>query len=258
MQVLYSGMQYPHRNGEFCKRQSQELYGVFYFYTPFLFEKNGDLLRGEAGDILLTEPGEIVYHGPINNEQSFINDWLYVTNDFASLLEKYPVPCGVNIKIGKQKIINYAISRIKSELNKRGKGYEEKINCILTEMIIDLYRIYLNGIDEGKDTLIESVRDRIMQFPEQAWTINKMAKLSGYSPSYFSSIYVKRYGCSPKAELLQRRLEIAEQMLLFSKLSIGEISERCGFQSVYYFSKYFKKYHGVSPREFSQKEHGTY
>ena len=52
--------------------------------------------------------------------------------------------------------------------------------------------------------------------------------------------------------MLQKRLDMAQQLLIYSQLSVGEIAEKCGFQSIYYFSKYFKKRCGVSPGKFAQ------
>lgn len=75
---------------------------------------------------------------------------------------------------------------------------------------------------------------------------------AGFSVSHFSWLWSERYGYSPKAELLQKRLDMAEQMLVCSQLSVSEIAARCGFRSIYYFSKCFKKNRGISPRNFAQ------
>ena len=247
MEVIYSGADYHNIKGRFSKRQSQNLYGVFYFYTPFVYEKKGKIVQGKPGDLLLSEPGEIVYHGPINRNESFINDWLYISSDFSELLKKYPIPFGETINIGKNNITNFAVRTIKEEQNTKNTGYEDRINCILTEMLISLYRSYLNIKNETSETKIEAVHNQIMQSLNQDWTLEKMAKLSGYSQSHFSAVYSKHYGCSPKEELLHERLKLAEQLIVYSCFSISEIAERCGFKSIYYFSKYFKKNYGISP-----------
>lgn len=252
MRIVYGDTDFPHKDGEFCPRIFPDLYGLFYFHTPFLYEKDGKLLRGDAGDLLLTEPGQPVYHGPIDERHSFVNDWLYITKDLAPLLEKYPLPLCTAVKIGNPRILSRAITKAAEEFNKKRIGYEEKIHCILTEMIIELHRAQLNYGDESSLTRIEAVHDQVMQAPEQNWTLEIMAKLSGCSVSHFSSIWAQRYGNSPKADLLQKRLDMAEQMLIGSQRSVSEIAEACGFQSIYYFSKYFKKHRGVAPRKFSQ------
>ena len=254
MRIVYAGKDFPHKNGEFCQRIMPDLYGLFYFHTPFLYEKDGEMLCGNAGELLLTKPGQVVYHGPIDSDHSFVNDWMYVTKDLAPLLEKYPIPCGAGVKISRQMILHRAIVKATEEITRKETGYEEKINCILIEMVIDLHRAWLNHGSESSAMRIATIHDQVMQSPEQDWTLEKMASLCGCSVSHFSWVWSKRYGCSPKAELLQKRLDLAEQMLVCSQLSIGEISERCGFQSIYYFSKCFKKNRGLSPRQFAQMQ----
>ena len=254
MQIVYAGTDFPHKNGEFCQRIQPDLYGLFYFHTPFLYEKGGEMLCGNAGELLLTKPGQVVYHGPIDSDHSFVNDWMYVTKDLALLLEKYPIPCGTNVKLGSQRIMRHAIEKAMEENIRKAAGYEEKIHCILTEMVIDLYRAQLNCGGEKSTLCIEAIHDQVMQAPGQDWTLEEMAKLAGFSVSHFSWLWSERYGYSPKAELLQKRLDMAEQMLVCSQLSVSEIAECCGFRSIYYFSKCFKKNRGISPRKFAQTQ----
>lgn len=252
MRIVYLGAEFPHEKGEFCQRICPDLYGLFCFQTPFLYERNGQLLRGNAGELLLTEPGQAVYHGPVDNEHSFTNDWMYVTKDLAGLLKQYPIPCGISVAIGNPMLMRHGVLKAMDELTRKEAGYEEKIHCILTEMVIDLYRSRLNCGSESCTMRIAAIHDQVMLSPEKDWTLEKMASLCGCSVSHFSWVWSERYGCSPKAELLQKRLDMAEQLLVCSPLSVGQIAERCGFQSIYYFSKCFKKYRGHSPRKFAQ------
>lgn len=97
---------------------------------------------------------------------------------------------------------------------------------------------------------IEATKELISQNLSKDWTLQEMAKLSGYSVSHFSSLYVQRFGLSPKADLIQSRIQLARQLLYYSELSITEISKQCGFQSIYYFSKCFKETVGMSPSEY--------
>ena len=89
-----------------------------------------------------------------------------------------------------------------------------------------------------------------MQSPEKPWSLKTMASLSGYSPSRFSALYKETLCISPKADLLKCRMELAENMLQFSNLSVSAIARECGFENIYYFSKYFKANHGVAPSEY--------
>jgi two-component system response regulator YesN len=45
----------------------------------------------------------------------------------------------------------------------------------------------------------------------------------------------------------------AEKLLRESSLRINEVARNVGYQDPLYFSHTFKKYYGISPREFIQK-----
>ena len=120
--------------------------------------------------------------------------------------------------------------------------------------MIDLSRLFRKSVLQTPIERIEAARDAVMRSLEKPWSLNEMAKLCGYSQSRFSALYSARFGCSPKADLLSARLENARQMLLYSGLSVSAIAEANGFQSIYYFSKYFKKQTGLSPSEFLKNE----
>ena len=84
-------------------------------------------------------------------------------------------------------------------------------------------------------------------------TLEAMAALTGYSVSRFCALYSARFQKSPKAELLEIRLAMAKDRLRYSDLSVSAVAAECGFQSLYYFSKYFRQQTGLSPTAFREK-----
>lgn len=249
MKFLYGEPDFPHEKGEFCVRAKYNYYSFYCFLTPFLYEKDGVLLKGEAGDILINAPDEVVYHGPVSPEHSFTNDWIHAEgDDLKGLMEKYPIPSLTPFRHPNPHLIKNAVVKIRRELALKRHGYKDKINCIFTELIIELHRIsnkmLIATTPKGR---IEAAREEVMQSPEKPWILENMAELSGYSPSRFSALYKEIFGISPKADLLKCRMELAESMLRYSGLSVSAIATACGFESIYYFSKYFKTYHGVAP-----------
>jgi AraC-like DNA-binding protein len=64
----------------------------------------------------------------------------------------------------------------------------------------------------------------------------------------------KSTGSLPKQYLLDLRLNKAEDLLLSTKLNINEIADQTGFDSIYYFSKRFKKKNASSPTSFRTKK----
>lgn len=64
--------------------------------------------------------------------------------------------------------------------------------------------------------------------------------------------FVQLINHTPHAEILAVRLNRAKQLIAETKLSLGEIAIRAGFEHPEYLSVVFKREEGVSPREFRQ------
>ena len=67
--------------------------------------------------------------------------------------------------------------------------------------------------------------------------------------------FLKKYiGLSPKAFLMENRIQASKQMLRFSKKSAPYIATECGFRAENTFYRVFKKEVGVTPNEYRQKD----
>jgi AraC-like DNA-binding protein len=86
------------------------------------------------------------------------------------------------------------------------------------------------------------------------FSIKKLSQTCNMSESYFRRKFTETYGISPKKYLCNLRLAMAKRMLRDGRKNITEISEKCGFASVYHFSRAFKLSIGESPKEFAKKQ----
>lgn len=68
--------------------------------------------------------------------------------------------------------------------------------------------------------------------------------------------FKREYGVTVLQYLNARRLARAEKMLLRTDMTLGEISDRCGFSDAEYFSRVFRRAHGVSPLRYRQGAEG--
>jgi AraC family transcriptional regulator len=79
--------------------------------------------------------------------------------------------------------------------------------------------------------------------------IQDLALLLNLSPSHFSRGFKVCIAETPHRYLMRRRLERAQEMMLMTKASLGQIAGECGFADQAHFNKLFRRFVGVSPRD---------
>ena len=73
----------------------------------------------------------------------------------------------------------------------------------------------------------------------------------GLSEVYLRKLFAQHYHITPKQYILDLRLQKAKAFLAEEAFTITEIAERCGFSSVYHFSRLFHQRNGVSPTQYA-------
>ncbi|GHT66552.1 DNA-binding response regulator [Spirochaetia bacterium] len=75
------------------------------------------------------------------------------------------------------------------------------------------------------------------------------------SPSYLSTIFREEAGITFSDYLISQKMENAARMMQDISYKTYEISEQVGYRSSKNFSRTFKKYFGVTPREYRDNHH---
>lgn len=81
-------------------------------------------------------------------------------------------------------------------------------------------------------------------------TNKELANLFGYSEVHFRKSFKRQFGISPIQYIIDRRINVAKQLLLSQSFSVTQISEMVGFSSIYHFSRLFKQHTGLSPNQY--------
>ena len=89
-------------------------------------------------------------------------------------------------------------------------------------------------------------------YGDQDLNVNKLASHLFISPSYMNLIFKKQSGTTFLKTLTSIRLEKAKLMLLDSNNKIADVAAKVGYPDISYFSYFFKKKTGTSPREYKK------
>jgi len=101
----------------------------------------------------------------------------------------------------------------------------------------------------------------ILQYIEENYyeeiSLAQLADIAGMDKKYFCSFFHDITGRPPIDYLNSYRIECACEQFLTTSFSVIDVGYNCGFHDASYFSKIFKKYKNITPREFI-KQHGGF
>lgn len=99
-----------------------------------------------------------------------------------------------------------------------------------------------------KSYVVREIQNYLNEHYAEKISLDLIAKNMYLSSAYISKIFKEEVGEAPINYLIQLRLEKAKEKLVQEEhASIKSISTSVGYDDMYYFSKLFKKYYGVSP-----------
>lgn len=84
-------------------------------------------------------------------------------------------------------------------------------------------------------------------------TIQHLAEIAELSPKYFVDLFKKTYGVSALDHLTEVRMANAKRLMLRSERKLKDIAHEVGYDDEFYFSRKFKKEHGISPTQFMRR-----
>ncbi len=104
----------------------------------------------------------------------------------------------------------------------------------------------------ARDVILEKINHYVREHLTESLTIADIAKELGYSVSHLRAVFRDRLGVSLGRYMRESRLSEAAQLLQTSDFNVSEIGGRCGFESLYAFSRAFRKAYGIPPRAYRQ------
>ena len=97
------------------------------------------------------------------------------------------------------------------------------------------------------DGRIRQVLDYIDRNLNRALKVSELAELAGLSEPQFRRVFRASISTGPKEYLLRTRMHYARRILENEGLRASDVAELLQFETVYQFSKQYKKVHSHSP-----------
>lgn len=138
--------------------------------------------------------------------------------------------------------------KIRTEAHSAGFMNKKYISQIMGCIIIEILRKIGRRRDASKspETIQSAIQYIYLHFREDL-NLELVAAQAGLSPNHFSEKFHQYMGSTFKEYLTRVRLDYAVKLLLYTDISITEVSYFSGFNSVSYFLRSFKKKFELSP-----------
>ena len=269
-QCLY---EYIYGTNDIFNPHCHDFYEIFITVTGTVTHYiNGIKQKLPEGSLVFIRPDDVhsyMYDSPNSNETAYIN--LTFTYETANLLFEFlsdgfpskellshDMPPTITLNNIEKKRLLKQIEEL-NIINWQDKNLLKiKMRSILADIFV---RYFSNSIDDSKDPkplwFVELLSD--MEMPENfiAGT-ERMISLSHKSREHLSRCFKHHLGITPSEYINELRINYASNLLIHTNTPILELCYMCGYQSLSYFYKVFKRKYGQSPNEFRKQLNDPY
>ncbi|MFD2613916.1 AraC family transcriptional regulator [Paenibacillus gansuensis] len=144
------------------------------------------------------------------------------------------------------------LERMQQEFHDKKPLYEEKLDLLCSELVIELTRVCRpSEAEEPQHTgKLQYVRNYIDENFQQKISLSELAGLAGYSYDRFRHLFKEATGLAPHQYVLNLRLCHARRMLQTTSLPVSYIAHESGFSTDAQFSHLFKRETGLTPLKY--------
>ena len=100
---------------------------------------------------------------------------------------------------------------------------------------------------------IRKVITYINMEPDADLSLKALAVRLGLNPNYLSTLFTKELGVSLTEYINRCRVEHAKHLLLSTELPIKKIAQLCGFTDIHYFTRMFKRFTSLTPKNYREQ-----
>ncbi len=135
---------------------------------------------------------------------------------------------------------------------RKTEGYDLLCKSELYKILYILRNNYVRPYSPNfKQALLEPAISYIHKhYTDESISVEKLSELCGFSYEYFRRLFLSCYGCSPVKYINSLKLKRAKELLSSGFYTVSDAALESGFFDISYFSRFFKKNVGVSPKEY--------
>ncbi|BAX81656.1 helix-turn-helix transcriptional regulator [Labilibaculum antarcticum] len=240
------------------------------FYQLIWFKEEGrhyvdyEVIHHSANSLFFINKNQIHYFCPGSANEGY----LFHFNDFfidrynPALLDRFHISIfneigDAYVQFGHSEVekLKAITSFIEEEMKTQDYFYKEQIFTLFQSILFDVERARkkqgVQSFDTDKAyTLAVRFSNMVGAKIKEFWSIERYAEVLLTTPKKLSASCKKYLMDTPAGIIRQKKILEAKRMLANQKVAIKEIAYFLGFEDPTYFTKYFKKATGLTPKDF--------
>lgn len=218
---------------------------IFHFSGHVTMFFDDQILESTKGTVRFLPQGEFSRHDVLIGERAECIDVFFSTD--RPISQKAFV-----IKASQSERVAALFSKLFAIWVSRDEGYYFESMSLLYKIFAEIEKD--SSAPKQHVLKIAPAKDLIRErFLNADLSLAELASACGMGESYFQKLFRKVYGVSPKRYIIQLKINHACDLLRSERYSVTQIAEMCNFSDVYFFSRQFKAYMGITPTEFIKK-----
>ncbi len=222
-------------------------------------KRQGQLYEVKEGNFFILPPhSDVVYYPNKDNPWSYI--WIeFGGSTVKTLLDK--TSYSENLFVFEDDK-NHMLKRSLIEMiYKDNTLYDDEESLLITSYLLKTFSFLLKNypknqktnISKRENTLIQIEKYLAAHFDDPNLSMEEVAKVFSFSQSYLTRLFKSEAGITPIQYVNELRMKRAIELLALQSFTIDQIAEAVGYDNQFYFTKRFKKYYGVPPSKYKQK-----
>ena len=135
--------------------------------------------------------------------------------------------------------------------------YHAEIAVCIDRIMLEICRTLRSGSRIQEDPYqVRKMGDEIRKNPFRDFDFRQVAARNGITLYHFRRLFRQIHGFPPMEFIRNQQMIRAAELLVMTNMRIKEIVYNCKFSNMIDFSRSFKRYSGMSPREY-RKKHGS-
>ena len=218
-----------------------------------ILENSHGTFKLKKGDIMVTFPGEWHRYKP-DKKTGWTENYIGFNGPAARFFLAHRLfnPITPVILTGIHEEILDAFLHIFDLIKSEPPGFQQIASGLIIKLLGHMISFQKQKEFSGKAiaNVIEKARFAMRNKVDSQFDLETFAAENNIGYSYFRRMFKNFTGISPRQYYLQLKIMRAKELLLSTDKNIKEISYELGFESIYYFSRFFKKKTGTTPSEF--------